>query len=102
MLGTPTPDPIPLRHRRDRKKMIRKLVPSKILILKEAIPKLRDNYFLTLEDNQKCRQDNYQSTWKAIGRYVSRKVEYSKNLDPLFDKFEVAKVYLPDEPRSNQ
>ena len=55
MPGTLTPDPVPSRDRRDGKKKVRKLIPSKTLTLKGAIPELRDNYFLTLEDNLKCR-----------------------------------------------
>ena len=55
MSGTPTLDTVPSRDRRNRKKKIRKLVPTKTLILKGAIPKLRDNCFLMLEDDPKCR-----------------------------------------------
>ena len=55
MPGTPTPNPIPSRERIDGKKKVRKPTPNKTLTLKGAIPKLRDNYFLALEDNPKCR-----------------------------------------------
>ena len=102
MPGTLIPDPVPSRDRRERKKKIRKPVPIKNLALKGAIPELRDNYFLALEDNPKYRQDNFQSTWKVIGRYVSRKVEYPQNFAPLFDKFEASRIYLSEEPRPNQ
>ena len=62
MSGTPTPDPVPSRDRRDGKKKVRKPIPSKTLTLKGAISELRDNYFLALEDDPKCRQDNFRST----------------------------------------
>ena len=48
-------DPVPSRERRNGEKKVRKLVLSKTLTLKGAISELRDNYFLTLEDNPKCR-----------------------------------------------
>ena len=57
MPGTPTPDPVPSRNRRDRKKKVRVPAPSKTLTLKGAIPELRDNYFLTLEDDPKMESD---------------------------------------------
>ena len=60
MPGTPAPDPVPSRDTTDRKKKVRKLILSKTLVLKGAIPKLRDNYFLALEDNPKHRQGNFR------------------------------------------
>ena len=102
MSGTLAPDLFPSRDRSYGKKKVRKPIPSKILVLKGAISELRDNYFLALEDNPKYRQDNFQSTWKVIGRYVSRKVEYPQNFAPLFDKFEASRIYLSEEPRPNQ
>ena len=55
MTGTSIPDPVPSRDRRDGKKKVRKLVPNITLTLKRAIPELKDNYFLTLEDDPKYR-----------------------------------------------
>ena len=101
MSGTPTPDPVPSRDRRDGKKKVRVSAPSKTLTLKGAIPELKDNYFLTLEDDPRCRQDNFRATWKAIGRYVSRKVEYPQDLVPLFDNFEEPRIYPHEEPAPN-
>ena len=102
MLGTLIPNLVSSRDRRERKKKIWKPVPNKTLTLKGAIPELKDNYFFMLEDNSKCMQDKFRYPWKAIGIYMSRKVEYSQDLALLFDKFEVPRVYLPEEPRSNQ
>ena len=59
MPGTLIPDPVPSRDRRERKKKIRKPVSNRTLTQKGAIPELKDNYFLTLEDDTKCRQDNF-------------------------------------------
>ena len=63
---------------------------------------LKDNYFLTLEDNSKCRQDNFRSIWKVIKRYVSQKVEHPQDLASLFDKYKIPRVYPLEEPRPNQ
>ena len=59
MLGTSIPDLVPSRDRKDGKKKVRRPVPNRTLILKGAITELKDNYFLMLEDNLKCRQDNF-------------------------------------------
>ena len=33
---------------------------------------------------------------------MSQKVEYPQDLAPLFDKYEMLRVYPPEEPRPNQ
>ena len=89
------------RRRFDRRKPSKKLNTKqerKPISLKGATPELKDNYFLTLEDDPRNKQDNFRATWKSIGRCVSRKVDYPQDLSLLFDNLEDPVVLPPAEP----
>ena len=89
------------RRRFDRRKPSKKLnmkQERKPISLKGATPELKDNYFLTLEDDPRNKQDNFRATWKSIGRCASRKVDYPQDLSLLFDNLECPVVLPPAEP----
>ena len=107
-----TPDPTPssgsiARPQRRRFDVIK---PKKMSIKKERkptcpkgeIPELKDNYFLTLEDDPRSKQNNFRTTWKSIGRCVSRKVECPQDLSLLFDNLEDPAVLTPSEPTPDE
>ena len=85
-------------RRRHGKRKPRKAIMNKPMCLKGSTPDLRDDYFLTLEDDPKSRQDNFRTTWKEIGRHASRKLECPQDLAPLFNNLEEHVVHPPPEP----
>ena len=89
-------------RRRNDKRKPRKSLLNKSMCLKGSTPELKDNHFLNLQDDPKIRQDNFRTTWKEIGRHVSRKVEHPQDLAPLFYNLEEHIVRPPPEPTSDE